>query len=164
MTPARAAGRGSRAPAAFVAFGLFVAPLSHLAAARADEPLELAVVLNGGNQSPVALSDLAPIFTVTKRELAGGRAVTPFNLPPKSQERVLFDQVVLGFDPDDAARYWIDQKIRGGNPPPRQIPDAALMHRVIGTLDDSIGYLPSDRVDATVRVVARIRNGKLTRP
>jgi hypothetical protein len=151
--------------AAFVAAGA-------LAAARvlgpedacADEPLELAVVVSSQQRAQVALTDLASIFTTTTRELANGTSVSPFNLPSKSDERVLFDKAVLNLGPDDSASFWIDRKIRGGNAPPRQIPDAALMLRVVGQVDGAIGYLPRARVDATVRVVAWVRNGKLVKP
>jgi hypothetical protein len=165
MRALRAPSRGFRPlPALAAAVALVATPLPSTPVAGAGEPVELAVVMSSRNQSPIAPSDLAPIFTTTKRDLGGGKSVTPFNLPPRSEERVLFDKAVLGLDPDDAASFWIDRKVRGGNAPPRQVPDAGLMLRVVGQLDDAIGYLPSSRVDATVRVVARVRNGKVTKP
>jgi hypothetical protein len=153
-----------RLPAVAAALALVAMPLPSTPVAGADAPVELAVVVSSRNQAPIALSDLAPIFTTTKRDLGDGKLVTPFNLLPKSAERVVFDKAVLSFDPDDAASFWIDRKIRGGNAPPRQVPDAGLMLRVVAQLDDAIGYVPASGVDATVRVVARVRNGKLAKP
>jgi hypothetical protein len=146
------------------ACALAAAPLLGSDDAGAEEPLELAVVVGSREASPMALSELPPIFTTATRELAGGKAVSPFNLPPKSAERVLFDKAVLHLDPDESATFWIDRKIRGGNAPPRQIPDAALMLRVVGQVDGAVGYLPRAQVDATVRVVAWVRGGKLVKP
>jgi hypothetical protein len=151
--------------AALVAAGaLAAARLLASGDAAGDEPLELAVVVGSRQQAAIALADLAPIFTTTTRELANGTAVSAFNMPPRSDERVLFDKVVLHLDPDESATFWIDRKIRGGSAPPRQIPEPALMLRVVAQVDGAIGYVPRARVDATVRVVAWVRNGKLTKP
>ena len=164
MRARRAPSRGLRPLRVLAAaFALVATPLPSLPLAGADAPVELVVVTSSRNPAPIALSDLAPIFATTRREI-GGKPVTPFNMPPRSEERTVFDKAVLSFDPDDAASFWIDRKIRGGNAPPRQVPDAGLMLRVVAQLDDAIGYLPATRADATVRVVARVHNGKLTKP
>jgi hypothetical protein len=63
----------------------------------------------------------------------------------------------LGFNPDAVARFWVDRKIRGGEPPPRTIMDALTMARVVEHLEGAIGYVPIALVTEKVRIVARVR-------
>src|SRR5688572_28302528 len=50
-----------------------------------------------------------------------GAKIVPFNHLPNSKERVAFDARVLGMTPEEAARYWIDRKIRGERGAPKAI-------------------------------------------
>jgi hypothetical protein len=47
-------------------------------------------------------------------------------------------------DPDEAQRYWVDQKIRGVQPP-RTVPLEAVT-RVLENVPGAICYLPASRV------------------
>jgi len=125
----------------------------------AAESLELSVIVHPSNSAKLTKDDLAFIFKTSKRHWSGGDRIAAFNLPPRSNERMLFDQVVLGFDADEAARYWIDRKIRGGEPPPRVVPDATLVVRLVAQMKNSIGYVPSAILTENVRLVARVRPG-----
>lgn len=116
---------------------------------------------------PVALLDeleLEAIFTTQRRYWNGSQPIVPFNLPPREEERILFDRVVLRMDPDEVGRYWLDRRVRGGPPPPRQAPDALTAARLVARLEGAIGYGPLGQSVPDVRVVARIRDGKVIRP
>ena len=63
------------------------------------------------------------------------------NHPPKTVDRVGFDQVVLGMDPETVGRFWIDRKIRGGSGPPRTVESLATLRRVVEKLPGALGYL-----------------------
>ena len=95
------------------------------------------------------------------RSWPGGKAIAAFELPPNTEERVLFDRTVLKLDPDDVAHFWIDRRMRGGSPPPHQVPEAAILLRVVAKLENAIGYVPTPLADATVRIVARVRAGEV---
>jgi len=108
--------------------------------------------------------ELETIYLTQRRYWSGTRAIIPFNLPARSEDRVSFDQSVLRMSPDAIARYWLDRRVRGGPPPPRQAPDPLTVVRLVAKLQGAIGYVPESLVTHEVRVVARIRNGKVQPP
>lgn len=128
-------------------------PLSALGA----ETGELAVIVHPSNRSKVSKDDLGFIFKSSMRHWSDGGRIAALNLPARTNERALFDHAVLGLDPDAVARFWIDRKIRGGEPPPRTIMDALTMARVVQQLRDAIGYVPIALATEKVRIVARVR-------
>lgn len=128
----------------------------------AAEPLQISVVVHPANRANLQVAHLERVFLTTLRQWPGsGAQIAVFNLPPRSEARALFDRVALRMSEDEVARFWIDRKIRGGEPPPRQVPDAGIMVRAVAQIEGGIGYAPSPSVDGTVRVIARIKDGKL---
>jgi hypothetical protein len=101
---------------------------------------------------------------MTRRSWGGGLNAVPFNYAPESPLRRTFDQAVLNLAPAEVGRFWIDQRIRGFGHPPRQITEPAMVLRLIGSLKGSIGYVPAGAADKSVRVVAKIRKGKVVGP
>lgn len=108
--------------------------------------------------------ELEAIFLTSRRYWAGSQVIVPFNLPPREEGRVLFDRVVLRMDPDEVGRFWLDRRVRGGPPPPRQAPDALTAVRLVARLEGAIAYAPLGVPLADVRIVARIHDGKVMRP
>ena len=116
----------------------------------------LVVVVNKSvSQASFSKTELAAIFTTRKRNYDGGQRIIPLNLPPRQSQRVEFDNKVLGMSPDEIARYWIDRKVRGGNSPPRHVPSAALVARLVDKLPGCIGYVPSS-LAGNLKIVARV--------
>jgi hypothetical protein len=128
-------------------------------------PQGLAVIVGPGTDV-TRLSDLEleAIFLTERRFWSGTKPIIPFNLVAHSEERVYFDQVVLRMDPDAVARFWRDRRVRSGSPPPRQAPDPLTVLRLVAKLEGAVGYVPESTVTHDVRVVARIRNGKVQSP
>jgi hypothetical protein len=93
------------------------------------------------------------MFTTRKQSWQNGQRIVPFNFPPKHSVRVEFDRSVLQMNPEAVARYWIDRRIRGGNPPPKQVSNARLIVRLVAKLPGAVAYVPRGLVDASVRVV-----------
>jgi hypothetical protein len=58
-------------------------------------------------------------------------------------------------NPDEVARYWIDRKVRGGDPPPKHVPSVAMMAKLVERLPGTIGYLPASAARG-LRIVARV--------
>lgn len=126
---------------------------------------EILVIVNKDN--PVAVlehSDLRPIFQTTKTEWPNGTKVLALNLPETDAARLGFDAAVLGLDPDRVARYWVDRKIRGGNPPPKKVPSSSLVVKLVAAKVEAVGYASASDVDKSVKVVARIRGGQVVKP
>ena len=116
-------------------------------------PSRLVVIV--GKTSPIdqlSLGTLRSAFLAQPTEEHEVRVV-PFNSPPNSPERVLFDRRVLGMSPEEAARHWVDQRIRGNPGPPRTIAGAKLLRQVVARLPGAIGYLNPEDLDGTVKAV-----------
>jgi ABC-type phosphate transport system substrate-binding protein len=125
----------------------------------------IAVIVNKASAlNSVDVSDLRPVFQTTKKSLGAGGEVTPLNLPSESKLRQDFDQAVLGLDPDRAARYWKDRKIRGGARAPKQLPNTAAVLSAVSADPAAIGYVSLSEVTRSVKVVAKISGGKLVPP
>ncbi len=126
-------------------------------ATRARASAAIVVIVNPTNPiRALGPGELEAIFTTRKLDWPGGARVVPFNFPARDPVREAFDRSALHFDADEAARYWIDRRVRGGHPPPRQVPDARTMLRVVASLDAAVGYLPGGVADGTVKIVAEL--------
>ncbi len=110
------------------------------------------------------MSELRPLFKVTKTNWWSGEKALPINLPPANDHRRTFDKVVLGMTPDEVSKYWIDRKIRGNGRPPRSVPSSPAVVAVVAANDGAVGYVPAGANTARVKVVARIRGGTLVGP
>jgi hypothetical protein len=134
--------------------------------AAGEQPApDMAVIVHPAvTASALDRSALAALFSMSRRSWDNGVTVVPFNYPTENPMRRTFDQLVLGLQPNEVSRYWIDQRIRGQGHPPRQVADPGLVIRLVAQIKGSIGYVPAPIADKTVRVVARVINGKLAPP
>lgn len=134
--------------------------------ARADGPdVPLAVIVHADTVNrPLTAAELASIFLATMQTWPNGTTVIPFNYPAERPLRVLFDDAVLHMSASEVGKYWVDQRVRGAGRPPRVASDPSLIVRLVAKLPGAIGYVPANLVDTTVRVVARVANGKVLPP
>jgi ABC-type phosphate transport system substrate-binding protein len=134
--------------------------LSGGSAAAGDEGL-LVIVHPSVKVDSLSADSLSAIFTLTKRAWGGGGTIIPYNYDSSSKVREQFDRVVLNFTPAQAARYWVDYRIRGGGSAPPKVPSISLMVRVIAHLPGAIGYVPVGTPLEGTKVVARIMNDRV---
>jgi ABC-type phosphate transport system substrate-binding protein len=126
----------------------------------------IAVIVNTQNPiTAVQVGDLRPIFQ-TRKTAWGNSAgdAMPLNLPEDSPLRQEFDHAVLGLDAERIARYWQDRRIRGGARPPTRVSTTSAVLKVVASKAGAVGYVKLSEVNATVKVVAKILDGKLTGP
>jgi hypothetical protein len=122
--------------------------------AGASVPLVLVPIVAASSAvADVSLGTLRRVFLSQPVSGPGGVAFVGFNQPAGTRERELFDRVVLGMSPDEAARYWVDQRIRSGLRPPRSVPNVALLRQVVVRYPGAIGYVAVGDLDATVKPV-----------
>jgi hypothetical protein len=146
---------------AFVA----VVAVGALASSSAAAPEEIVVIVNKDNDvTELSPEQLEAIFAMSQRQWRGGSTIVAFNYEPGNEIRVEFDRVVLHLSPEEVGRFWRDQRIRTGVHPPRQVLDAALMLRLTAKLNAAIAYVPAAAVTPSVKIVARIRGGKVVAP
>jgi len=104
--------------------------------------------------SDISLIALRRAFRGEIAELGNGKRIVPFNHPVHSQERIAFDRKVLGLEPDDVGRFWINRRIRDEGLPPRTLPSAEVGLRVVASFPGAVTYLRASMVDRSVRVVS----------
>jgi ABC-type phosphate transport system substrate-binding protein len=132
-----------------------------LADTRADDQ-RLAVIVHPKTPvSSLSEDELVAIFTMSQRRWSDGETIVVFNMNPGTSTRVYFDDAVLGMSPDQAARFWIDRRIRDGGSSPLKTPNATTMLKVVASLARSIGYVPEAQLGPGVKVVARVINGRV---
>jgi hypothetical protein len=133
--------------------------------APAAAPVSLAVIVNPATPvNTISTAELASIFTRATRTWKDGTTVRALNLQPGTPERAEFDRVVLEMAPDRSTQYWMDRQVRGEEGAPKAIGQADVVVSLVGTMSGSVSYIPENKVDAKVKVVARIRGGKLVAP
>ncbi len=122
--------------------------------AAADASTRLQLVTAKSNElRDLSLADLRQAYRGKQISLAGVKII-PFNHPPRTPDRVAFDRLVLGMSPDEVASYWVDQKIRGGDSPPRTIDSVALLVRVVAALPGAFAYVREGFSSPDLKVVS----------
>lgn len=125
----------------------------------------LAVVVNKSNPiTSLGQNELRPIFQTTRKAWSSGEDAVPINLPEDSPLRNDFDRAVLGLDPERVARYWTDRKVRGGARPPVRVPNSSAMLKAVALKPGAVGYVKLSEVNNSVKVVAKVADGKLVSP
>jgi hypothetical protein len=133
--------RASRRAWLSAALGLGAAEFWRAGVARAAPSVRLQIVAAKNSAlRDISFPDLRQLYRGKHIPISGLRVI-PFNHPAGTPDRVGFDRVVLGMSPEEVGRFWVDQKIRGGDPPPRTIDSVALLLRVVAALDGSIAYV-----------------------
>lgn len=132
---------------------------------RADTAaVELAVIVNPANDVKLGSSELEGLFLKKEKYWGNNDPVIVLAATPDSEPRREFDRVVLGMSAEASARYWIDTRIRSGDTAPKVIADPAMTVKLVGKLKGAVAYVPATAPLAGVRVVARIRRGKVVAP
>lgn len=100
-------------------------------------------------------SNLQDIFLKRIRVDDAHAALIPLNLLPTDPLRVAFSLSLLGERPEALQRYWTERYFHGISPP-YSVRSQESMLRFVAETPGAIGYVVSCRVDARVRVVARL--------
>jgi ABC-type phosphate transport system substrate-binding protein len=126
---------------------------------------ELVVVVSARSSIQSASRDtLRPIFLTTRSTWPDGGKATPLNLPDAHTLRHRFDRAVLRLEPDEAAKYWTDRKIRGGARPPRRLPTPSAVARAVAEDATAVGYVRRSDVTAALRIIAVVRGDSVGPP
>jgi ABC-type phosphate transport system substrate-binding protein len=89
-----------------------------------------------------------------------GARLEPLHLGSGTQARRAFSLSVLGRSEEELQGYWIEQALRGGRLPPRELSSVEQLIEQVARRPGAIGYVPLSAVpgDAGVRVL-RLRTG-----
>jgi hypothetical protein len=111
------------------------------------------VVAKGSPIDDLSIHDLKHLYMGDLINGPGGKRLVPLALPTNSADRMAFDKAVLGMSAEQAARFWVDRKIRGQSGAPKSLDSADLVQRVVSKLDGGIGYVPIGQVTKDVKIV-----------
>jgi hypothetical protein len=120
-------------------------------ALAAAEPIAV-VMGSGSRQRGISSDKLRRIFLAQPTDGDDGRRFVPINLSQSSLARTRFDRAVLEMSPEEVARYWIDQRLRG-NKPPRSAATVDICRGALQELPGAISYLPLSQV-GSLRVLS----------
>jgi ABC-type phosphate transport system substrate-binding protein len=155
----------NRLTASILCLAFFALLFGSVPRSTAQDVSELVVIVHPSRAAAVgslSAADLQAIFTRKKQFWGDGNKITPLNLAKGSVARNTFDLVVLGFDPDASARYWVDQGVRGGARAPSEVPSPELAIKTLAVMRDAISYVPASLAGPSVAIVARVRGGKVS--
>jgi hypothetical protein len=127
------------------------APLS-ASVAQVRRPL-IVIVGTATEFSDISLASLRNAFVGERVEYKPGKLLVPFNLPPGSAERTLFDSKVLGLAPNEVGRFWISRRIRDEGTPPRILPSRDMAVRVVASFAGAITYVNEGESTTGVHVL-----------
>lgn len=129
-------------------------PLVLTGAAQAAGQVSLAVVIAPTSKlTNISLADLRRVFTSERIMDPEGKPLVALNHPPKTADRVGFDEVVLKMRAENVARYWIDRRIRGVAGPPRTVDNVNLLRRFVAKFGGAIAYVRLAQLSSEVRAI-----------
>jgi hypothetical protein len=103
----------------------------------APEPLLVIVGLKFPAKN-LKLADLKTLFRGEATYL-GDKRLVPINHEVNTADRMSFDRVVLGLEPQAVGRFWVDKRIRDeGSPPKAVAPELAV--RIVAALPNAVTY------------------------
>ncbi len=105
-----------------------------------EEPIAIVMGSSSGQKS-ITLDRLRRVFLAIPANDDDGNPFVPINQAQSSMARGRFDERVLSMSREAAARYWVDQKLRGKRPP-RSAATNAMVRRALQELPGTISYLP----------------------
>lgn len=124
--------------------------------AAADKPREEPLVVIVHRDNPVTnltSAELRNFFLRRERRWPAGGSVLPVNWKALSGPRRRFDQRILHMSSEQAATFWIDARIRGGERPPLSVASARLIARFVAHQRHAISYVPASMVTEKVKRV-----------
>lgn len=130
-----------------------LAPVFSPETRAAGQPL-VVVVAAALPLKDISTAVLRRSFMGEAAEYAAGKRLIPINHPPGTPARMQFDRTILGLQPDEVGRFWIDRRIRDQPPPPKTVPSVELAVRIVMSLPGAISYATADMVNANVRVLS----------
>jgi hypothetical protein len=108
--------------------------------ARASEAIVVIAHAEFAELEEVSIPMLRQLF-LARRSTVGGRRVSCFEPAPATPLRRAFARLVLASPERELERYWLEQALSGGPPPPREIGSEAELVRRVALRAGAIGYL-----------------------
>ncbi|MGD9718225.1 MAG: hypothetical protein AB7U24_03205 [Sulfurimonadaceae bacterium] len=109
------------------------------------------VTAQSSSINEVSVHQLRDVF-LQKRKFIDGKKVVAVNFMASNSYRIEFEKTVLKMQRDKLNSYWVRQHFQGISPPITQASPEA-MKRFIQNVEGSIGYLPREMLDESLKVL-----------
>lgn len=115
---------------------------------------EVAVVINPGNDAELDASEIAKIYLGKVKRFPNGNLAIPLDRSEGSEIRIKFLENTVGKDETKMKSYWSRLIFTGKGIPPKIVETDQEVKELVSRNPDIIGYIDSDSVDSTVKVIA----------
>ena len=117
----------------------------------------VAVIVNPDNATvSMTASQVKAIFLKKTKKFPDGDSATPIDQEEHSEIYTQFAKKVLSKDAAQLKSYWSLEIFSGRGSPPEQLDGDEQVKAQISSLIHAIGYIDSDSVDDSVKVVFRV--------
>lgn len=113
----------------------------------------MVVIANPGAGSSLSKDQVANIYLGKKMAVPWGGEAFPVDLPDTSPLREKFYVRLTGKTAAETKAYWARLIFTGMGLPPRQMKTDEDVKKLVSTSKGAIGYIDSNSVDASIKVV-----------
>ncbi|MFC0119559.1 phosphate ABC transporter substrate-binding protein [Pseudoalteromonas xiamenensis] len=127
--------------------------LISLALLSASASAGVAVVVHPSNTSALDAAAINRIFTGKEKAFSNGNKVIPIGQDSGTAATGEFNEKVLNKTAAQLKAYWSKLVFTGKGTPPKEVSNDQEVIKLISSNPDTIGYVSTDAVDASVKVV-----------
>jgi ABC-type phosphate transport system substrate-binding protein len=118
---------------------------------------KIAIVVHPDNSTDsLTQIQAANIFLGKVKTMPNGQLVIPIDQSRKSSVRADFYLKLVNKNPNQLNAYWARQVFTGRSQPPNQVASDAEIKALIGANPGMVGYISSDKVDDSLKVILTI--------
>ncbi len=114
---------------------------------------ETSIIVHPKNASDLDKRAIAKLFLGKYKSFPGGSKALPINIKEGADARESFDSSILGKNASQLKAYWSKQLFTGKGTPPKEVEDQEEIKKLVAENPSVIGYIDSDLVDDSVKVV-----------
>lgn len=114
---------------------------------------DISVIVHPGNQADLEKDDIARLFLGKQHSFADGSVAIPVDQTEGSEIRDQFYLELVKKNASQLKSWWARLIFTGKGSPPRTVGNDDNVMRLVGSNPNMIGYVDSEKVDKSVRVV-----------
>lgn len=119
---------------------------------------DIAVVVNAANPvQQLSVQQVSDLYLGRARNFPNGEYALVFDLMRGDTLRQEFFSALAGMTPQQVNAYWSRLMFTGQVLPPQQLPNDAMVLDIVRRNPGAIGYVKSQALDASVRVVLTLK-------
>ncbi len=128
---------------------LLAPPLAHA---------DISIIVNSANPiRQMSVKQVSDLYLGRTRTFKGGEYALVFDLARSAPLRERFYGALTGMTPQQVNAYWSRLMFTGQVLPPQAMPDDRAVLDLVRRNASAIGYVPAERVDASVRAVLTLK-------